>query len=49
MAVEEAAQEIRRKEPAFGTDGLEFLVGAGHVGLPGSGGEVMGGASPQGR
>ena len=46
MAVEEAAQEIGRQEAAFGTDGLEFLVGAGHVGLPGSGGEATGEASP---
>ena len=31
MAVEEAAQEVRREEAAFGADGLEFLAGAGHV------------------
>ena len=33
MAVEQAAQEVRREESALGADGLEFLAGAGHVGL----------------
>ena len=31
MAVEEAAQEVRRQEAAFGAYRLEFLVGARHL------------------
>ena len=32
MAVEEAAQEIGGQESALGANGLEFLVGARHLG-----------------